>query len=68
MIIDIPDGYIPMLLSSGIEMGRLFSRATAGSIDCLLLARQIIENHPDDLEKFLADFFFGVKTQENSRG
>lgn len=68
MLIDIPDGYIPILLSSGIEMGRLFSSATAGSLDCFMLARQIIEKHPDDLEEYLADFLFGVKSQEASRG
>ena len=67
MLIDIPDGYFPILLSSGREMGRLFSRAAVGSIDCLLLARMIIERHQDDLEEYLADFLFGVKSQEISR-
>lgn len=66
MMVDIPDGYIPILLSSGIEMGRLFSRATGGSIDCFLLARRIIEDHPDDLEKYLADFLYGIKLAEMS--
>ena len=68
MLVDIPEKYFPILLSSGATMGRLFSSATAGSLDCLMLARQIIEKHPDDLEEYLADFLFGVKTQENSRG
>lgn len=68
MLVDIPEKYFPILLSSGIAMGRLFSSATAGSLDCLLLARQIIEKHPDDLEEYLADFLFGVKSQEASRG
>ncbi len=67
MLVDIPDGYFPILLSSGREMGRLFSNAVVGSIDCLVLARIIIEKHPDDLEEYLADFLYGVKRQENSR-
>ena len=68
MLVDIPEKYFPILLSSGIAMGRLFSSATTGSLDCLMLARQIIEKHPDDLEEYLADFLFGVKSQEASRG
>ena len=67
MLVDIPDKYFPILLSSGAAMGRLFSRAVVGSIDCVMLVRSIMEKHPDDLEEYLADFLFGVKTQENSR-
>ena len=67
MLIDIPDKYFPILLSKGMDMGRLFSRAVVGSIDCLVLARMIIERHQDDLEEYLADFFYGVKRQEDCR-
>ena len=67
MLVDIPDKYFPILLSSGIEMGRLFSNAVVGSIDCLVLARMFIEEHPDDLEEYLADFLYGVKRQEGNR-
>ena len=67
MLVDIPDRYFPILLSNGTDMGRLFSRAVVGSIDCVMLVRSIIKKHPDDLEEYLADFLFGVKTQENSR-
>ena len=67
MMIDIPDKYFPILLSKGMDMGRLFSNAVVGSLDCLVLARMIIEEHPNDLEEFLADFLYGVKRQEGSR-
>ncbi len=65
MLINVPEKYLPILLQSGAEMGRLFSRAVAGSMDCLMIARFIIERHPEDLEEYLADFLFGVKSQEN---
>lgn len=66
MMVDIPDRHYPLLLSKGIEMGRMFSRAVCGPIECLLLVRAMIEKHPDDLEQYLTDFLYGVKVQESS--
>ncbi len=66
MLIDIPDRYIPMLLQSGVTMGESFFHTPVGSAECLMLARQIIEKHPDDLEKYLADFLYGIKLAEMS--
>ena len=64
MLVEIPDRYIPMLSTSGITAGDGFFRAPIGSIGCLLIARLIIETHPDDLERYLADFLFGIKNAE----
>lgn len=64
MIIDIPDRYVPYLLTSGVMMGHSFSNTPVGSIGCLLIARLIIEMHPDDLEQYLADFLYGIKSTE----
>ena len=64
MLIDIPDRYIPMLLESGVRMGEAFFHTPIGSAECLMVARQIIEKHPDDLEKYLADFLYGIKLAE----
>lgn len=66
MMIDIPDRYIPNLLESGVRMGEAFFHTPIGSAECLMLARQIIEKHPDDLEKYLADFLYGIKLAEMS--
>lgn len=64
MLIDIPDRYIPWLLESGVRMGESFFHTPVGSAECLMLARQIIEKHPDDLEKYIADFLYGIKLAE----
>lgn len=66
MLIDIPDRYIPILLVSGVRTGTSFFHAPIGSAECLMVARQIIEKHPDDLEKYLADFLYGIKLAEMS--
>ena len=68
MIIDIPDRYIPHLLTSGVMMGQGFSNAAVGVTESLLIARMIIEMHPDDLEQYLADFLYGIKIAEKDRG
>ncbi len=66
MLIDIPDRYIPMLLESGVRTGTSFFHTPIGSAECLMLARKIIEEHPEDLERYLADFLYGIKLAEMS--
>jgi len=64
VLIDIPEKYMPIVVDSGFAMGQNFLNAPIGSIGCLLLTRQIIEKHPDDLEEYLAKFLYGIKCAE----
>ena len=62
MLVEIPDQRMPKLMKNGRDSGEQFREASVGYIDCLLLARQMIQDHPDDLDEYLADFLIGIKT------
>ena len=65
MMIDLPDGDMPVIFDDPKLMGEVFTNYTVGCIELRLLVRKMIEKHDADFEDYLTSFLFAVKVEMN---